>query len=395
MFYPDHISALIERLTDNGYEAFIVGGSLRDTMLGRTPNDFDIATSALPEQTLSVFKDLRTIPTGLKHGTVTVISEGEPVEITTFRVDGEYKDSRHPDSVSFTSNITEDLSRRDFTVNAMAYNKKCGLVDPFGGREDLDRGIIRAVGEPERRFDEDALRIMRAFRFSAQLGFKIEPSTLAAAEKKREGLANIARERISAEFLRLICSKAPSEAIELMIETKTLQYVLGEYTPTRRILAGLKNTAAEPKTRLGIILCDASDEEREIILKGLRLSSKLYSAANTIAREAGKCLCGSDRDARVFIGNCGEHISSVLDAAKAVGSLDPLFAEKVELNLSKKVCTTQSKLAVTGSDLIALGIKGKQIGETMSLLLERVLDDPNANTSDTLISIAKQANNIS
>lgn len=394
MFYPKNISYLINKLEAAGHQAFIVGGSLRDSLLGRTPNDFDIATSALPEETLEVFKDLRCIPTGIKHGTITVIIDGSPVEITTFRIDGEYKDSRHPDTVNFTDSITEDLSRRDFTINAMAYNEQRGLVDPFGGKEDLAKGIIRAVGAPEKRFEEDALRIMRAFRFSAQLGFEIEPTTLEAAHKKRDGLANIARERISSEFLRLICTQAPAKSIETMLETKTLSYVLGEYTPTRKVLSSLEKTLPEVKIRLGAILCEAKADERENILKGLRLSSKLYSAANTIARQSGGKLCGDDRDARVFIGNCGEYLSEIIDVARAMGNLEPDFAEKIERNLSDKVCTSRDNLAIRAAELISVGITGKQIGETMSLLFEKVLDDPSLNTTEKLISMSKKINNI-
>ncbi len=394
MFYPEYIAMLIDRLESNGYQAFIVGGSLRDTILGRTPNDFDITTSALPEQTLAIFSDLRTIPTGLKHGTVTVIAQGAPVEITTFRVDGEYKDSRHPDTVSFTDSITEDLSRRDFTVNAMAYNERLGLVDPFGGREDLKSGIIRAVGDPERRFDEDALRIMRAFRFSAQLGFAIDSATLAAARKKSEGLSRIARERISSEFLRLICSEDPTRAIEAMIATDVIKYVLEGFVPSEKIISGLRRTSPAERTRLGLLLCEAEKSEKEEILKRLRLSSKLYSNAITVSREAGKRLSGDDRDARIFIARCGELVDDVLDAAKAIGNLDPDFEGVVRRNLSNNVCTSQARLAIKATDLIAIGIKGRRIGETMSLLFEQVLDDPSLNNADDLISIAKHANNI-
>ena len=174
-YIPEYVGEIFARFSRFGEEAYIVGGSLRDALLGITPNDFDIATSATPEKTIELFSDKRVIETGLKHGTVTVIFDGEPVEITTFRVDGGYTDSRRPDSVSFTRSIEDDLSRRDFTVNAMAFNDERGIVDVFGGRDDLKARVIRAVREPELRFSEDALRIMRAFRFSAQLGYSAEP----------------------------------------------------------------------------------------------------------------------------------------------------------------------------------------------------------------------------
>ena len=171
MKYPRYVADVITRLEECGHEAYIVGGSVRDMLLSKAPNDYDVTTSARPTETLEIFKDMRTIPTGLKHGTVTVMSRGNPIEITTFRIDGEYLDSRRPESVSFTDDVTADLSRRDFTVNAMAYSEKRGLIDVFGGKNDLEKRIIRAVRDPKERFSEDALRIMRAFRFSSQLGF--------------------------------------------------------------------------------------------------------------------------------------------------------------------------------------------------------------------------------
>ena len=174
MNIPEYVRVIIERLEAAGHEAYIVGGSLRDMLIGRAPSDFDVTTSALPEKTLALFSDMRAIPTGIEHGTITVLSDGFPIEVTTFRTDGEYLDSRHPESVSFTSDVCDDLSRRDFSMNAIAYNEKRGIVDPFCGREDINNKIIRAVGDPDTRMREDALRIMRALRFSAQLSFSIE-----------------------------------------------------------------------------------------------------------------------------------------------------------------------------------------------------------------------------
>ena len=181
MKYPEYIKNCIEMLEAAGYSAYAVGGAVRDSLLGKEPSDWDVTTSAKPEETLDVFKNFRTIPTGIKHGTVTVLeNDGKkyiPVEITTFRIDGEYRDSRHPESVEFSKDVRDDLSRRDFTVNAMAFNEKEGIIDVFGGQNDLEKCIIRAVGDPEKRFSEDALRILRAFRFASQLEFEIEEST--------------------------------------------------------------------------------------------------------------------------------------------------------------------------------------------------------------------------
>ena len=204
---PPFAAAVIGKLGAGGYEAYAVGGCVRDTMLGRAPNDWDVTTSALPETTLSLFScadGFKAVPTGIAHGTVTVISGGEPVEVTTFRVDGKYSDHRRPDSVGFTGRLEEDLARRDFTINAMAYSPERGLIDPYGGLRDLGDRIIRCVGEPERRFDEDALRILRALRFASTLGFEIDDQTAEAAVRLRALILDISRERVSAELEKLV-----------------------------------------------------------------------------------------------------------------------------------------------------------------------------------------------
>ena len=388
------MAKIIKRLEEHGFEAYIVGGSVRDSLIGKTPYDFDVTTSALPDDTLNIFSDLKTIPTGLKHGTVTVISEGNPIEITTFRIDGEYTDSRRPDAVFFTDSIVADLSRRDFTVNAMAYNEKYGIVDPFGGQIDLRARIIRAVGEPGKRFSEDALRIMRAFRFSAQLGFDIEENTLRAAHELRSGLENIARERISAEFLKLICSKEPRYALELMEKNEILRYVLGEYTPSPHVLAALSSSPAEERIRLGILLGEAAEDTARRILSSLRLSNKLASNSLTIARRSSVRLCGNETDARRFIGGTGELCEDILAAARALENLDESFAKYVTIGLSQNLCVTSDRLAVNGSNLVKIGIKGKDVGRTLEYLLERVIEAPELNCEEALISLAKQFNNL-
>ena len=393
MQYPEYVAKIIDRLESCGFEAYIVGGSVRDALIGKEPYDFDVTTSALPADTLKVFEDLRTIPTGLKHGTVTVISSGKPIEVTTFRIDGEYTDSRHPDSVAFTDDITADLSRRDFTVNAMAYNQKRGLIDPFGGQSDLRARIIRAVGDPEKRFREDALRIMRAFRFSAQLGFDIEENTLNAARALSEGLGNIARERISVEFLKLICSQEPSRALGLMADNDILRYVLGEYTPSTRVCDALSRARASEHVRLGILLCECPEDTARRILASLRLSNKLAANTITVAKKLSSPICGDEIAARRFIGGVGDLCDDVLNAARALEILDEDFAKYVTLNLSKNICTTNSDLAVNGSHLVKIGIKGKAVGRTLDYLLEQVIEVPERNDEDTLIAFAKQFNN--
>ena len=207
MFLPEKVKKIISMLEDSGFEAFAVGGCVRDSLLGKEPTDYDITTSALPEETKEVFKNEHIIETGIKHGTVTVLMESEPFEITTFRIDKDYLDNRRPEKVLFTRSLEEDLARRDFTINAMAYSEKTGLIDVFGGASDLEHGIIRTVGDANARFNEDALRIMRALRFSSVLGFEIEEKTAFSVFKNRKLLKNISAERIFSELKKLICGK--------------------------------------------------------------------------------------------------------------------------------------------------------------------------------------------
>ncbi len=223
---PDDVDKIIKELEKNGYEAYAVGGCVRDSMLGRVPQDWDITTSANPYQVKALFT--RTIDTGLKHGTVTIMIEKNSYEVTTYRLDGEYEDGRHPASVEFTSNLEEDLKRRDFTINAMAYNKKTGLVDKFGGCEDLERKIIRCVGEPEKRFEEDALRIMRAVRFCGQLGFSMDKATYEAIRKFVDNLEKVSYERIRVELTKLIISDN-ADQLALLYETGITRKILPEF----------------------------------------------------------------------------------------------------------------------------------------------------------------------
>ena len=223
---PEKVKFIIDTITAAGFEAFAVGGCIRDSILGRNPADWDITTSAKPEQVKALFA--KTFDTGIQHGTITVLLDKEGFEVTTYRIDGEYEDSRHPKEVVFTSNLIEDLKRRDFTINAMAYNETVGLVDEFGGLEDIDRGVIRCVGDPGERFSEDALRIMRAIRFSAQLGYEIEENTKQAIVELADTLQNISAERIQVELVKLLCSPHP-DYLKIMYDTGVTKIVLPEF----------------------------------------------------------------------------------------------------------------------------------------------------------------------
>lgn len=383
---PEYVRRVSDRLYSAGEEAYIVGGSLRDIMLGTEPHDFDLASSAKPERVMEIFSDMRVIATGLQHGTVTVISEGHPLEITTFRIDGSYTDSRHPDSVSFTSRIEDDLSRRDFTVNAMAFSEHRGLVDPFFGRDDLKAAKIRAVGEPERRFSEDALRIMRAFRFSAQLGFSIDEATLEGAARCRRGLLSIARERISAELIKLLTSDSPEGALRTMRDREILSEILSGYVPEDRVLSLICDMPKTDFARLGIFLCSAEEGQAREILRSLRCSNKQITGGLAVRRGAFTSI-ETKADARRFIASCGAYFEEAARASVLMGSSPRAALAWVRENNS--ACTL-SELEIGGRDLAKLGIGGKEIGRILDRLLERVIEDPELNRRELLIELAEK-----
>lgn len=382
---PKYVRFAINTLESSGYEAFVVGGGLRDTLLGRAPDDFDIATSALPEQTLSVFSDFYTIPTGLKHGTVTVMIDGAPLEITTYRIDGEYSDSRHPESVVFASKIEEDLSRRDFTVNAMAYNERVGFVDVFGGMRDLEAKILRAVGEADKRMEEDALRIMRAFRFSAQLSFDIEENTLRAIRDKAHLLSNISGERKGVELLKLLTSKSPEGSLRNMIDTGVWKVISPEFVPSERSISALQRVESDPCERLAALLFDCDTETARRLLRSLKYSNAIISSTLTLIQRRS-CAFESDADLRRFIIHYGELSASMARIAEALGEKGYPAESDVLRMSSESFCRSVSDLAIGGDALLKMGFEGKEIGKALNRLFETVIDDPSANTAEKLTS---------
>lgn len=389
---PSNIEKIIERLEDAGYEAYIVGGSLRDMILGREPSDFDVTTSALPEETLSLFSDMRTIPTGLHHGTVTVMSGGEPVEITTFRTDGEYLDSRRPESVSFTRNIEEDLARRDFTVNAIAYNEKRGFIDPFGGGDDVKKGVLRAVGDARTRFSEDALRIMRALRFSAQLGFSIDENTKKALVIKSDGLAKISRERIGVEINKLVTSKNAKEPLEFMFRTGISRHVFGDYIPSVNILSTVENLCADSVLRFSCILWECEIENARAILRELRFSNAIRDAIILVLSSRSERIPEDDASLRRFIIKFGDYAEAAADVREAICGGSSLSRAAIEKIRAAGFCTKISDLAVSGNDLVSMGICGKDIGKTLELLFEEVTKNPSKNNKEFLVNYVTKLN---
>ncbi len=385
---PRYVIDLIDRLEANGEEAYVVGGSLRDLLLGIPPHDYDLATSAPPERTSELFSsDHRVIETGLKHGTVTVLCDGAPVEITTFRIDGDYTDARHPDQVTFTRRITEDLARRDFTVNAMAYHPTRGLVDPFGGRKDLQCRRLRAVGDPNLRFEEDALRIMRAFRFSAQLAFEIEEQTLQGCRDSKSKLTFVAKERIASEFLRLLTSPDPVPALKEMLRSEILSYVTESYLPQEAHLDRIAATPREEAMRLALYFSDGDREIARQSLRALKLSHKQITATCAIL----SCMdfpVATPAEARHLISSCGVYAPSAVRLSVLLGVSAPEAVALVEKE-THAPCTI-SDLAISGKELMAIGIKGKAIGNTLQALLSVVLEAPERNTPPCLLALAKE-----
>ncbi len=387
MRYPDYADKIISRLEASGESAYIVGGSVRDMLLGREPYDYDVATSSLPEKTAELFSDMKVIATGLRHGTLTVICDSHPVEITTYRIDGSYTDMRHPDGVQFTKDICADLSRRDFTVNAMAFSRTRSLVDIFGGREDIERRLIRAVRDADERFREDALRIMRAFRFCAQLGFDIEKNTLEACARQAEGLECIARERIGTEFIKLLCAPHAHRALEYMMGCGVLPYITGDFEPQESAVALIDGMVREDCARLGFFLLGAETEKAREVLLSLRASSKQITGALALIR--GAQMRVADRgDARRLLASVGIYASSAARASELMGISE---SGAYELVVGEQSAPHSLKdLALNGKDIAALGVRGKQIGEILEWLLAYVLEYPEQNQREVLINMAME-----
>lgn len=430
---PDKVHRIIETLAGSGYEAYAVGGCIRDSILGRAPNDWDITTSARPETIKQLFS--RTIDTGIKHGTVTVMMDQEGFEVTTYRIDGEYEDGRHPKEVTFTASLEEDLKRRDFTINAMAYNEQTGLVDLFGGLQDIGQGIIRCVGDAQERFTEDALRMLRAVRFSAQLGYQIECDTKRAIRVMSPNLRQISAERIQAELVKLVVSDHP-DYLRIAYETGITEQFLPEfdrcmeteqknphhcYTVGEHILHSMMQVEPDKVLRLGMLFHDIGKPQTltvdaeglthnrghaEVgeqmtlqILRRLKFDNDTIRKVTKIVRFHDQDVGMSPGAVRRAVNRTGEDIFRMLFSVKSADILaqsDYLRKEKLEKlayiqEIYEEICQKQEciclkDLAVTGTDLIALGMPpGKEIGQTLDRLLEIVLEEPERNTREELL----------
>ena len=397
---PEYVKNCIDMLERAGFSAYAVGGAVRDSLLGLEPSDWDVTTSALPEQTLEVFENFRTIPTGIKHGTITVLFENggkmSPIEITTFRIDGEYRDSRHPETVMFSDKICDDLSRRDFTVNAMAYSEKCGIVDAFGGRDDLENRIIRAVGDPEKRFSEDALRILRAFRFSAQLGFEIEENTLAGASKCAHLLKNIARERVGVEIKKLLSCQKCEYSMQKMIDCGVWECIFNFSAPEMDIILRLENMESNSfALRLAAAIDHLTELEREELLTNLRLSNdekKRVTRLCSVKKFKFDNAENSDASARRFLHFYNDILE---DSTKMLafwhGDEALSFVSVVEEERAKGHALTIAALDIRGNDILPF-CEGDYaiVGKILEWLLKNVIENPTLNKKEILLEMAKE-----
>lgn len=435
---PISVMKIIETLEQAGFEAYAVGGCVRDSLLGRNPSDWDITTSARPEQVKALFS--HTIDTGIRHGTVTVMLEHVGYEVTTYRIDGEYEDSRHPKEVIFTPLLTEDLKRRDFTINAMAWNPRAGIIDEFGGMKDLDEGIIRCVGSPEERFSEDALRMMRAVRFSAQLGYEIEPATKDAIRKLAPNLTHVSAERIQVELVKLVESMHP-DYLRVAYETGITRVVLPEfdlcmeteqhnphhcYTVGEHMLHSMLAVSSNRYLRLAMLLHDiakpekkktdeqgidhfhghqeASEEMAKVILRRLKFDNETIRIVSRLIGFHDYRFPAERRSVRRAVWKVGEDLFPMLLQVKEADTMaQSLYEREKKLEWIAKVeklyreilkdreCLSLKDLAVTGRDLIRAGCApGPELGRILNEMLQDVLEHPEHNNKEYLLQSIRQ-----
>ena len=428
---PKGAEFIIRSLENAGFEAYIVGGCVRDGILGRDPEDWDITTIAKPDEIKRIFS--HTVDTGIEHGTVTVLVPPEEVErgirsfeVTTYRIDGEYTDHRHPNAVSFTGSLEEDLARRDFTINAMAYHMERGIIDPFHGQEDLEKKIVRAVGKAKDRFAEDALRMMRGIRFSAQLDFSLDEEAYLGIESLKESLENVSKERIAVELWKLLASAHPDK-VEMFFSTGLAPYITEDFPKIQEsgIPKLLPFAPVEKIVRFGLFLRNVPDLARKI-LRDLKLDRESieggshfaalfseeevespYALRKRIARYGLKMVRDFYEMRLALLQQDEEELyspleSDLLEAKRRTGEIiltkkqaesivkeRLLWIMKVE---SEKNCVSLSELMLSGKDLISLGVSpGKRMGEILQLAFDRVLQEPKENEKEKLISYLQES----
>jgi len=384
---PEYVSETLEILEAAGYKAYLVGGCVRDLLMGRSPKDYDIAANALPEAVQTLFP--KTIPTGLKHGTVTVVFGHAQIEVTTFRKDGDYVDNRHPEQVIYVDELTEDLARRDFTMNAIAMNRVGEIEDPFGGRGDIQKKIIRCVGTPDIRFEEDALRMFRALRFSAQLGFQIAEETRNAIGRQSSLAKTLSAERVRDEIEKILRSASP-EILGEVIKYGLLNAYLTQASiniETLKKLSHIKETEARWCAFAAILTNKGAIEDPKAFLKSLRLPRLIVEEAGMAARLAQSPLPADQIALKHLLAAYGEKIVRLTAQANhCLGGLISL--DDIEQILANGECCQVKDLALQGKDLLLYGIpEGSEIGETLRKLLTEVIKDPAKNTREALLKV--------
>jgi len=387
---PDYVLNVVDVLKNSGKRGYLVGGSLRDLLRGEVPHDFDLTTNARPDEVLQIFKDFRVVETGMAHGTVTVISKGNPIEITTHRTDGTYTDSRHPDSVCFTADLEADLARRDFTVNAMAWSEETGLVDPFSGQVDLKNGILRAVGDAKTRFCEDALRILRCFRFASQLDFSIEEETARGAAACASRLSEIAVERIFAELTRTVLGQSPEKGLWGMAEAGCIPYVFFDASPDLSKSEVLKKLPFEPSLRLAALLHGEEPEALAALARRWHAPNAFSGGLCAVVGALGDKLPETPYEARRFV--C-RHFPYFEGALLLRGTLtDEPVEEALALTRTVKKDGTAveiRRLAVNGRQLQEqVGVRAPKTAALLACLQDLVFRDPKINRRDALLAAA-------
>lgn len=436
---PKNVKIIIDNLKKNNFEAFIVGGCVRDSIIGLTPHDWDICTNAKPEEIKECFESFNTFDSGIKHGTISIVLDGEVFEVTTYRIDGTYSDNRRPDSVTFTSDITKDLARRDFTINAMAYNEQSGLIDPYGGKNDLHDKIIRCVGNPDFRFKEDALRIIRALRFASVFNFVIDDETSESIHKNADLLKNIAVERISVEFNKLLCGNGAEDilnnyrdVIAVFIPEIKPMFDYNQHTKHhnrdlwRHTTYSVKSVDNNPLLRMSMLLHDIgkpkackrdvdgsyhfkghpkySAEMTEAILHRLKYPTDFIETCITLIKYHDVRFSGSKRQLRHVMSAIGDKNVELLlkiQRADIMAQSDYKHKEKLEKLdlacqaykeiLADKDCFTLKQLEINGNDIKNLGVsEGVKIGKILKMLLSLVIEDKLENEKSALIKKAEE-----
>ena len=440
---PDNANTIINTLQNNGHSAYVVGGCVRDSLMGRIPHDWDICTSATPEQMLEIFKDFRVIETGLKHGTVTIVINGEQYECTTYRIDGKYSDNRRPDNVTFTNDLVEDLKRRDFTINAMAYNDIEGLIDPFGGTEDINENTIQCVGSAKDRFGEDSLRILRAIRFASQLDFTIELNTDWQIHQQYKSLKNISVERINSEFCKIVNSD--NFCVELLLYKDVFALFIPElkdmfdfpqknphhdYDVFGHTVHAVENCNSDDLTvRLAVFFHDfgkphsyqdgddgirhfkghgrVSADMTDVIMKRLKFDNETRNNVVQLVYYHDATFEVGKKYVKRWLNKLGEkQFRRLLDVRRAdikgqkvvcstdkkdkIEKLD-IIEKLIDEVIQENQCFTLKDLAVNGNDLIQIGYNpDKQLGEALNILLNGVINEEFENKKDSLLNIAKE-----